>query len=92
MVCGGKNIVDNAVYVSGGYGTLRQYGRTICLDEMHWITRDPWPGPVRRRADSVQNRHMPEFIEATLTRLGQSRYVIESSQSWCRESLRGSLP
>lgn len=76
----GKNIVDNAVYVSGGYGTLRQYGRTICLDEMHWITRDPWPDRCDAEPIVFKNRHMPEFIEATLTRLGQSRYVIESSQ------------
>ncbi|MDE5720686.1 MAG: tRNA 2-thiouridine(34) synthase MnmA [Paramuribaculum sp.] len=76
----GKNIVDNAVYVSGGYGTLRQYGRTICLDEMHWITRDPWPDRCDAEPIVFKNRHMPEFIEATLTRVAPSRYVIESSQ------------
>ena len=76
----GKNIADNAVYVSGGYGTERQYGRTICLDEMHWITRDPWPAECSSEPVVFKNRHMPEFIGATLTRVGAGRYVVESSQ------------
>ena len=34
-----KNVRDNVVYVSNGYGTGKQYGRTIHLQEMHWISR-----------------------------------------------------
>ncbi len=37
-----KNVRDNVVYVSNGYGTGKQYGRTIHLQEMHWISADPF--------------------------------------------------
>ena len=38
-----KNIRDNVIYVSRGYDTPLQYGNTLHVNEMHWITRDPWP-------------------------------------------------
>ncbi|MDE7443181.1 MAG: tRNA 2-thiouridine(34) synthase MnmA, partial [Muribaculaceae bacterium] len=38
-----KNVHDNVIYVSQGYETSRQYGKIIHLDEMHFITRNPWP-------------------------------------------------
>ncbi|MDE6467034.1 MAG: tRNA 2-thiouridine(34) synthase MnmA, partial [Duncaniella sp.] len=38
-----KNVHDNVVYVSQGYGTEKQYGHTLHLDEMPWLTLDPWP-------------------------------------------------
>lgn len=37
-----KNIKDNAIYVSKGYDTRRQYGRLIPLVEPNWITEDPF--------------------------------------------------
>ena len=42
-----KNIHDNVVYVSNGYGTEKQYGRTLHLDEMHWITSNPIPSQLK---------------------------------------------
>lgn len=37
-----KNIHDNAIYVSRGYDTEKQYGRQIRLTEPHFITCNPW--------------------------------------------------
>jgi tRNA-specific 2-thiouridylase len=70
-----KNVHDNVVYVSQGYDTEKQYGRELHLDEMHWITRDPQITEV-----TFKNRHMPEFIPARLTHLGEREYVIESAE------------
>lgn len=75
-----KNIHDNVVYVSGGYDTARQYGRSVHLTEMHFITADPWgdtPGPI---PISFKNRHSPHHIPATLTRLEDGDYLIEAGE------------
>ena len=75
-----KNADENVVYVSNGYGTEKQYGRTLHLDEMAWITRDPWPTECNSVEITFKNRHMPEFIPGHLTRLADREYVIESDR------------
>ncbi|MCM1519851.1 MAG: tRNA 2-thiouridine(34) synthase MnmA [Lachnoclostridium sp.] len=76
-----KNVADNVVYVSRGYDTEKQYGRTLHLAEMHWITENPWPDSCEGVAITFKNRHTPEFMDATLTRLPDSEgeYVIQSA-------------
>lgn len=89
-----KNTRDNVIYVSRGYDTRLQYGRTIHLQEMHWITLDPFADggkvsfldPVSldngtRILDvSFKNRHSPEFAGARLilTPTGDMRLEAES--------------
>ncbi len=77
-----KNVEDNIIYVSGGYGTERQYGRTLELTETRFITLDPWEGKPCDGVDiTFKNRHMPDFIPGHLTRLeGTGRYIIESDR------------
>jgi len=75
-----KNVHDNVVYVSQGYDTDKQYGRVLHLDEMHWLTRDPWPGTCDGVDITFKNRHSPDFLNARLTRLGDREYVIDSEQ------------
>lgn len=70
-----KNVADNAIYVSRGYDTEKQYGREIILDEMHWITRDPELTEI-----TFKNRHMPEFLPGHLEKLPDGRYRIESER------------
>lgn len=73
-----KCIPDNVVYVSRGYDTEKQYGRQLHLDEMHWITLDPW-GDECTAVDVVfKNRHSPEFLKGKLTRVAPREYVVES--------------
>lgn len=68
-----KNVDDNVIYVSQGYDTQKQYGKTINLDEMHWITKDPQLTEI-----SFKNRHTPEFINGKLTRTDDRHFTIES--------------
>lgn len=74
-----KNTHDNVVYVSQGYDTEKQYGSTLHLDEMHWLTRDPWGTDCDKVRITFKNRHTPEFLSAQLTRLADSEYLIDSA-------------
>lgn len=71
-----KNVADNAIYVSRGYDTEKQYGREIRLSEMQWITKDPELTDI-----AFKNRHSPEFIPGRLIKLDdQGNYRIESEE------------
>ena len=73
-----KNGRDNVIYVSHGYDTDKQYGRTIFIDEMHFITENPWPATCENVEITFKNRHMPDFIPANLSCVGENRYRIDS--------------
>ncbi len=75
-----KNVPDNVVYVSNGYDTEKQYGKTIHTDEMHWITRNPMNDDQQTMNIAFKNRHMPEFISGKLIHLSDNEYVIESDR------------
>lgn len=75
-----KNIHDNVIYVSNGYDTEKQYGKILHLDEMHFISGNPWEGKCEKIEITFKNRHMPEFIPAQITHLGGMEFVIESEQ------------
>ena len=75
-----KNIHDNVIYVSNGYDTEKQYGKTLHLDEMHFISGNPWEGNCNSVEITFKNRHMPNFIPARLTHLGDMEYLIESQE------------
>lgn len=73
-----KNIHDNAIFVSHGYDTEKQFGTTMHLTEMHFITRDPWAGNASGAEITFKNRHMPNFFTGHLTHTGEGNYTIES--------------
>lgn len=85
-----KNIRDNVVYVSNGYDTRRQYGRHIPVEEMHWITENPFDNRSSydmEAKDGINNcemkvtfktRHSPEFMKGKLTRQEEGGYEVES--------------
>lgn len=74
-----KNIRDNAIYVSNGYDTRAQYGRVIPVEEMHWITENPYEG---KSVDNIEiqfkTRHSPEFLAGQLYRREQGGYEVRS--------------
>ena len=75
-----KNVAENVIYVSNGYGTSKQYGRTLRLDEMHFISGNPWEeveGPVDIM---FKNRHTPHIMRGKFTRTGDRQWVIESEE------------
>lgn len=73
-----KNIHDNVIYVSNGYDTEKQYGRTLHLNEMHWISGDPMDSATMEI--TFKNRHTPAFASAKLHAMGDGEYVIESDE------------
>lgn len=78
-----KDITDNVIYVSGGYDTARQYGRRLHIAETRFLTLDPWEGTPAGTAFPIKfkNRHMPEFIPGTVTRLeSPGEYIISSER------------
>lgn len=75
-----KNVADNIIYVSNGYDTEKQYGRRLRLTEMHFITENPWPDACQNVAIRFKNRHAPTFTEATLTRLDDGDYMVDSAE------------
>ena len=74
-----KNVHDNVIYVSQGYGTAKQYGTTVHIAETHWITRDPWPDACEGVEIRFKNRHTPDFLPGRLTRMDEGEYLIESA-------------
>ena len=75
-----KNVRDNVIYVSNGYGTEKQYGRIIHLDEMHFISGNPWPENGDPVNITFKNRHTPVFMNARFTHLHDKEWVIESER------------
>lgn len=78
-----KNVADNVLYVSRGYDTEKQYGRTIHLGEMHFITIDPWGDRAADPAGvpvAFKNRHTPEVLHGRIRRLDDAadEYVLLS--------------
>ncbi|MDE6559379.1 MAG: tRNA 2-thiouridine(34) synthase MnmA, partial [Muribaculaceae bacterium] len=82
-----KNVRDNVIYVSNGYDTSMQYGRNIFIEEMNWITVDPFspeaPEECRASTSTVmeitfKTRHSPEFNKGCLLKLQTGSYKVES--------------
>lgn len=75
-----KNVRDNAIYVSHGFDTQKQYGRRFEITEMQWISVDPsQPNSESAGSDGAgqsgervpvkiafKNRHNPYFFTGTL--------------------------
>ena len=75
-----KNVDENVIYVSNGYGTAKQYGRTLRLDEMHFISGNPWEGVTGPVDIMFKNRHTPHFMRGRFTSLCGRQWVIESEE------------
>lgn len=76
-----KNVRDNVVYVSRGHDTRRQYGRSIPVEEMHWITADPFKEQTDATAPleiAFKTRHSPDFLNGHLTRHTEGGYTVVS--------------
>ena len=73
-----KNVHDNVIYVSQGYGTAKQYGRTIHLDELHFISGNPWQSHDGPHDIMFKNRHTPTLFGGHLTHVSGSEWRIDS--------------
>jgi tRNA-specific 2-thiouridylase len=75
-----KDVNENIVYVSNGYGVETQYGKEFLMPHFHYITDNPWKG----RGDEPINvtfkiRHTPEFTRGTMVKEGDG-YRLFSEQ------------
>ncbi len=75
-----KNVDENVIYVSNGYGTAKQYGRTLPLDEMHFISGNPWQGQKGSIDIMFKNRHTPHFTRGKLSHVSGNQWVINSDE------------
>ena len=75
-----KNVKENVIYVSNGYGTAKQYGRTLRLDEMHFISGNPWQGVEGPVEIMFKNRHTPHMMRGRFTHFEDLQWVIESEE------------
>lgn len=73
-----KNVRDNVIYVSNGYDTHRQYGRTIPVEEMHWISDNPIPEGSDEYEVAFKTRHSPEFYSGKIRKCESGGYILES--------------
>ena len=77
-----KNVEDNIIYVSRGYDTEKQYGKTLHLAEMHFITANPWGDAADEGVEiRFKNRHAPDFLPGRIRRVADGapgEYVVES--------------
>ena len=72
-----KDIERNIIYVSNGYDTETQYGKTVNLQGFHFITEDPWGDFQDGKEIAFKIRHTPDFTFGTVRRTGDI-YRIES--------------
>ncbi len=73
-----KDIHRNILFVSHGYDTLLQYGRSFKLADFHFITENPW-GDAERVPVTFKTRHQPNFLSGSIVRTDEG-YRLESDQ------------
>lgn len=72
-----KDIDENILYVSHGYDTVLQYGRSFALADFHFITDNPW-GEAECIDISFKIRHTDFFTPGRLLRQSNGQYLVES--------------
>ena len=82
-----KDIEENTIYVSRGYGVETQYGYEFRMHDFHFITDNPWKGQEKEIDITLKIRHTPEFTKGKLIQEGEKQFHILSS-----EKLQGIAP
>ena len=65
-----KDVEENIIYVSCGFDTEKQYENRVRLNNMHFITEDPWGEFSDEKPISFKIRHTPDFTQGTIRRFG----------------------
>lgn len=73
-----KDITQNIVYVSRGYGTTLQYGNSFRMHDFRFITHNPRKDTTRPVDVCFKIRHTPEFLPGKLTHCDDGTWLIES--------------
>ena len=82
-----KDIEENTIYVSRGYGVETQYGNEFRMHDFHFITDNPWKAQEKEIDITFKIRHTPDFTKGKLIQEGEKQFHILSS-----EKLQGIAP
>lgn len=82
-----KDIEENTIYVSRGYGVETQYGNEFRMHDFHFITDNPWKDQEKEIDITFKIRHTPGFTKGKLIQEGEKQFHILSS-----EKLQGIAP
>ncbi len=82
-----KDIQENIIYVSRGYGVKTQYGNELRINDFYFITDNPWQSAGKEIDITFKIRHTPEFTKGKLVQEGERQFRILSS-----EKLQGIAP
>ena len=66
-----KDIQENIIYVSRGYGVKTQYGNELRINDFHFITDNPWQSAGKEIDITFKIRHTPEFTKGKLVQEGE---------------------
>ena len=82
-----KDVEENIIYVSHGYGVETQWGRELRINDFHVITENQWNDAGKEIDITFKIRHTPEFTKGKLVQEEGSQFRILSS-----EKLQGIAP
>ena len=82
-----KDVQENIIYVSHGYGVETQFGHEFRINDFHFITDNPWNDAGKEVDITFKIRLTPEFTRGRLIQEEGNRFRILSS-----EKLQGIAP
>ena len=82
-----KDVQENIIYVSHGYGVETQFGHEFRINDFHFITDNPWKDAGKEVDITFKIRHTPDFTKGKLIQEGEKQFHILSS-----EKLQGIAP
>ena len=75
-----KDIQENVIYVSHGYGVETQYGNEFRMNDFHFITDNPWNPAEKEIEITFKIRHTPEFTSGKLIQEDDGFFSVLSSE------------
>lgn len=81
-----KDVQENIIYVSRGYGVETQYGYEFNMPDFHFITDNPWGNSAKEADITFKIRHTPEFMKGRLLHDSNGYRVLST------EKLQGIAP
>lgn len=82
-----KDVEENIIYVSHGYGVETQFGSEFRINDFHFITENSWKDAGKEIDITFKIRHTPEFTKGKLVQEEGGQFRILSS-----EKLQGIAP
>ena len=82
-----KDVEENIIYVSHGYGVETQFGSEFRINDFPFITENPWKDAGKEIDITFKIRHTPEFTKGKLVQEEGGQFRILSS-----EKLQGIAP